>query len=100
MFTVRNLGTAPTSTAVAVIDTLPAGLTFVTGSGAGWTFTTSGAVVTATRAAAIGVGGLSSFTLTVSCRSRRVSRGHELGGRRSSRAMATRRTIATSIPRS
>src|SRR5439155_12009417 len=46
-FVVRNLGTAATNAAITVTDTLPAGLTYLSGSGAGVTFTASGGVVTA-----------------------------------------------------
>ena len=44
---VRNVGTAVASAAVTVRDTLPAGLAFVSGSGAGWTIASSGGVITA-----------------------------------------------------
>jgi uncharacterized repeat protein (TIGR01451 family) len=50
---------------VAVTDTLPAGLTFAGGAGAGWSFGISGAVVTATHAGDIAYGDSAAFTLTV-----------------------------------
>jgi uncharacterized repeat protein (TIGR01451 family) len=52
--TVTNSGTGPTSGTVTVTDTLPAGLTFVSGIGTGWTSCTAvGQVVTCTRADAL-----------------------------------------------
>ncbi|MCC6317393.1 MAG: DUF11 domain-containing protein, partial [Gemmatimonadaceae bacterium] len=49
--TVRNTGTTATTGPIIVTDTLPAGLTFVSGSGPGFTCTASGQVVTCTRTA-------------------------------------------------
>jgi uncharacterized repeat protein (TIGR01451 family) len=54
--TVSNVGAAPTVSPVTVTDTLPAGLTFVTATGSGWTCTASGQVVTCTNPTVIGVG--------------------------------------------
>src|SRR5207245_4283305 len=48
-FRVRNVGTAATFDQFTVVDTLPAGLTYVSGSGAGWTFTANGQLFTATQ---------------------------------------------------
>jgi uncharacterized repeat protein (TIGR01451 family) len=68
--TVSNPGTAPTSADVTVTDNLPAGLTFVSGAGTGWTACTAAAqVVTCVRPAAsvIAAGGAApAITLTVS----------------------------------
>ncbi|HEY3132278.1 MAG TPA: hypothetical protein VGL91_22675 [Acidobacteriota bacterium] len=64
--TVTNVGSAPSSGAITVTDTLPAGLSFVSGSGGGWNFSASGQSVTATNLASFGPGGSSSFNLTVS----------------------------------
>ncbi|HEY2955596.1 MAG TPA: hypothetical protein VGK89_10160, partial [Candidatus Eisenbacteria bacterium] len=65
-FVVRNLGPSSTSGASTVVDTLPAGLAYVSGSGTGWTFSSSGSIVTATHSGAIVAGDSSIFTLTVS----------------------------------
>jgi uncharacterized repeat protein (TIGR01451 family) len=62
---VTNQGLAPTSAQTTVTDTLPAGLVYTGGAGAGWTIAQSGAVITATHAAAIAGGDSSGFTLTV-----------------------------------
>jgi uncharacterized repeat protein (TIGR01451 family) len=43
---VANRGNVPTQGPVSVVDTLPAGLTFTSGTGPGWTCTAAGAVVT------------------------------------------------------
>ncbi len=49
-----------------VRDTLPAGLTFASGSGSGWTFASAGQVVTATYSgAALAPAGSAPFTITV-----------------------------------
>jgi uncharacterized repeat protein (TIGR01451 family) len=53
--TVTNLGTASTGAAITVLDTLPAGVAFVSGSGSGWSVSESGGVVTATFAGALAV---------------------------------------------
>src|SRR5439155_909012 len=52
--------------ATTVTDTLAAGITFVSGASAGWTFVQSGQVVTATHIDSIGAADSASFTLTVS----------------------------------
>jgi uncharacterized repeat protein (TIGR01451 family) len=65
---VNNIGTLATSGMISVADTLPAGLTFVPGSGAGsgWTVTATDNVVTATRSDPIAAGASSTFTFEVS----------------------------------
>src|SRR5204862_5684539 len=45
--------------------TLPPGIPFASGAGAGWTFAQSGQVVTATHVDSIGAADSASFTLTV-----------------------------------
>src|SRR5207244_25489 len=50
---VRNDGTAPTTGATTVVDTLPNGIGFVSGLGSGWTFAALGPVVTASSAGVI-----------------------------------------------
>ncbi len=62
---VTNLGRGPTSGTMTVVDTLPAGLTFVAGVGPGWSFTTAGQVVTATRTQSLATGATTSLVLTV-----------------------------------
>src|SRR5262249_25885827 len=64
--TVNNLGGAATSGAITVTDTLPAGLTFVSGAGAGWSFGVSGAILTATSLGPLAPGAGTGFTITVS----------------------------------
>ncbi len=63
--TVRNVGSIATTGTITVVDSLPAGLTYVTGNGAGWAFGAAGQVVTATNAGPIAAGDSLSFTLTV-----------------------------------
>ncbi len=66
--TVSNV-TAPPSTASAgpltVTDTLPAGLSFVSGTGSGWTCSAAGQDVTCTNPGPLAVGASSDITLTV-----------------------------------
>ncbi|MDP8956615.1 MAG: sortase [Actinomycetota bacterium] len=63
--TVSNEGTGAAAGPVVVTDTLPGGLSFVSGSGTGWTCAALGQDVTCTHAADVAVGGSSSFSLTV-----------------------------------
>ncbi|HET7401199.1 MAG TPA: hypothetical protein VFJ62_05440, partial [Usitatibacter sp.] len=66
--TVDNaLGTAATSGAITVVDTLPAGLAYASASGAGWSCAAAGPVVTCTSSAVIPAGATnaSAITLTV-----------------------------------
>jgi uncharacterized repeat protein (TIGR01451 family) len=62
---VFNEGSLPTLGTVTVVDTLPAGLGFTSGSGAGWSVIATGGIVTATHAAAIAAGDSAGFTLDV-----------------------------------
>ena len=63
---VTNGGADTTSGTVTVTDTLPAGLTFVSGTGTGWACSATGQAVTCTDAATpIGVGATSVITLNV-----------------------------------
>ncbi|MDH3368290.1 MAG: hypothetical protein OEO17_10625, partial [Gemmatimonadota bacterium] len=64
--TVTNVGNRATVDTLTVTDTLPAGLTFVSGSGTGWTVSAVGQVVTARYPATLGIGANAGFTLTVS----------------------------------
>jgi uncharacterized repeat protein (TIGR01451 family)/fimbrial isopeptide formation D2 family protein len=64
--TVTNSGTAATSVTVTVTDTLPAGLTFVSGSAAPWSCSAVGQVVTCTRSDALApASSYPALTLTV-----------------------------------
>ncbi|HKR02976.1 MAG TPA: isopeptide-forming domain-containing fimbrial protein [Pyrinomonadaceae bacterium] len=64
--TVTNAGNGATSSTVTVTDTLPAGLSFVSGNGTGWNnCTASGQTVTCQSNAAIAAGASSAITLTV-----------------------------------
>lgn len=63
--TVTNGGVSASSGTVTVVDTLPAGVAFVSGSGTGWTIGASGQIVTATFNTAIAAGANASFTLNV-----------------------------------
>ncbi len=65
--TVKNVGTTATSGAITVTDMLPAGLTFITGTGTNWSCSASGQMVTCTNTVdSIAVNGTSTITLTVS----------------------------------
>ncbi len=65
--TVANSASAgPTTGAITVTDTLPAGLTYVSATGTGWSCGVSSQTVTCTRAAALAAGGSApAITLTV-----------------------------------
>jgi hypothetical protein len=62
---VSNVGTAVSSGTISVAGTLPAGLTFVAGTGAGWSCAATGQVVTCTNSTVLAVGASSSYALTV-----------------------------------
>ena len=64
--TVNNIGGAPTTAAMTVTDTLPAGLTYVSSVGTGWACGAVGQVVTCTSSAVIaGNSAGNPITLTV-----------------------------------
>lgn len=64
--TVNNTGTAPTNGGlVTVNDIIPTGLTFIAGTGTGWTCSASGQTVTCTTNNVILVNGGSNIILTV-----------------------------------
>ena len=62
--TVANAGVVA-SGAITLHDPLPAGLSFVSGSGAGWACGSIGPAVTCTRAAGLAPGGSSTVTMTI-----------------------------------
>jgi uncharacterized repeat protein (TIGR01451 family) len=63
--TVTNRGTSPSSGSVTVVDVLPAGLTFVSATGSGWTCLPAGQNVTCSNGTVFDVNASSSYTLTV-----------------------------------
>ncbi len=82
--TVSNVGTRSSVDTITVVDTLPAGLGFVSGTGTGWTVSAVGQVVTARLASALAAGGNSSFQLVVTVGAAAVpsvvNRSHISGG--------------------
>ena len=63
---VTNIGTAAESGPITVTDTLPAGLTYVSGAGTGWVCSAVGQAVTCTRAGSLAAGAAAAtLTLTV-----------------------------------
>jgi len=66
VLTVSNAaGAGPTTDAITVTDTLPAGLSYVSGTGDGWTCSANGQEVTCTNPGPLAAGASSSVTLTV-----------------------------------
>ncbi|MFN2414319.1 MAG: kelch repeat-containing protein, partial [Pyrinomonadaceae bacterium] len=63
--TVSNVGTASAAGPLTVTDTLPAGLSFVSGVGEGWNCSAAGQTVTCTRASALAAGASTQIELTV-----------------------------------
>lgn len=63
--TVTNAGASASSDMVTVVDTLPTGVAYLSGSGTGWMVSASGQIVTATYSSAIAAGGSASFMLNV-----------------------------------
>ena len=53
---VSNIGTGPTTDPIVVIDTLPTGMTFVSGGGDGFTCSAIGQVATCTRTTPLDAG--------------------------------------------
>ncbi|MCE7982236.1 MAG: choice-of-anchor D domain-containing protein [Caldilinea sp. CFX5] len=62
---ISNTGSAATSGVITVTDTLPAGLSFVSGSGSGFTCSAGGQTVTCTSSTVIAVNGTATINLTV-----------------------------------
>lgn len=63
--TVTNHGPSASGPPVVITDTLPAGTTFVSGSGSGWTCGASGATVTCSLGTSLAAGSSSAVTITV-----------------------------------
>ena len=63
--TVRNAGSVPTTGTITVTDSLPDGLTFVSGAGPGWACTPSGPVVTCTTYTVLAQSDSTQYLLTV-----------------------------------
>ena len=63
--TVTNAGSGPTIGSITVTDNLPAPLRFVSASGAGWSCSATGQLVTCTNSGPLAPGASSSITLTV-----------------------------------
>ena len=62
---ISNAGSDSTLNAITVTDTLPAGITYVSSVGTGWSFSVSGQIVIATYAGALPAGAAAPFTITV-----------------------------------
>ena len=63
--TASNIGNASSSGTITVTDTLDPNLTYVSGTGSGWSCSAAGQVVTCTTSAAIAAGGSAPLTITV-----------------------------------
>lgn len=63
---VTNLGTGATAGTSTVTDVLPAGLTFVSATGPGWSCSNAGSTVSCTTPAGYAAGASSNITITVS----------------------------------
>ena len=61
--TVANTGPYAATSLVSVVDTLPAGLTYTSNTGAGWTCSSALQVVTCTRAGSVAIGTLAVLRL-------------------------------------
>jgi hypothetical protein len=62
---VTNVGTTATTSPITVSDPLPAGLTYVSGAGAGWSLSTGGQTVTVTNPGPVAKGDILVFALAV-----------------------------------
>jgi uncharacterized repeat protein (TIGR01451 family) len=67
--TVTNVGTGPTTGTIIVTDTLPTGLSFVSGTGTNWTCFAVGQTVTCTNPGPLAPSASSTITLTVNVES-------------------------------
>jgi uncharacterized repeat protein (TIGR01451 family) len=66
VLTVSNLGSTATNTGITVVDSLPAGLGFVSATGTGWACSAAGQTVTCVTTDVLAPAASSSITLTVS----------------------------------
>jgi uncharacterized repeat protein (TIGR01451 family) len=71
---ISNAGSGATTSPITVTDNLPAGLTFVSGSGAGWACSASGQTVTCVNPGPLAAGASTTLTLTVTVQSGTASR--------------------------
>lgn len=62
---VNNVGLIATTEAITITDVLPAGLSFVSGSGSAWSCATAGQTVTCSSPGPIGAGAASALSLNV-----------------------------------
>ena len=62
---VQNIGSGATQGTTTVTDTLPAGMTFVSGTGSGWSCSAVGQVVTCNRTSTINGGGTNAPNITL-----------------------------------
>lgn len=101
---VSNIGSGASSASVATVvtDTLPSGMTFVSGTGTGWSCSAVSQTVTCTRTASIAAGGTApTITLTVSVsgaartanNTATVSGGNETAGYTSNNSVTDPTTI-------
>jgi uncharacterized repeat protein (TIGR01451 family) len=65
VLTVSNAGNVPTSQPIRVIDDLPAGLSFVSATGSGWSCAATGSVVSCSSSTPLAPGASSTITLSV-----------------------------------
>ena len=82
--TVTNVGQRVTVDTISVVDTLPTGLSYVSGSGAGWAVNAVGQIVTATYPNSLVASGNASFQIEVAVGAAAVpsviNRAHVSGG--------------------
>jgi len=71
---ISNAGSGATTSPITVTDNLPTGLTFVSGSGAGWACSASGQAVTCGNPGPLAAGASTTLTLTVTVQSGTASR--------------------------
>ena len=77
LLTVSNGGSGPTTGPITIVDQLPAGLSFVSATGAGWSCIANGLTITCTAAGPLSPGGSTSVTISVAIaptRSRQLPR--------------------------
>jgi uncharacterized repeat protein (TIGR01451 family) len=62
---ITNIGAAPTTNTITLVDTLPIGLNYLTGSGTGWSCSATGQVVSCSNATPLAIGATTTVTITV-----------------------------------